>query len=632
VAFEQVFFGGGELRGTGRGVRGPQRGSRGGRFEKSLQRFQFGASCVQPGGLWDAVADRPGAGCRGGFGQVAVSRAAGARGRAGLARRRRRRRQHRARRYRLPLAAGPPGRPHGAAQLPGPGPGPRAQPQMVSEQHGEEEQGRQGQSPSLRPLRIGARFVALPGSPAAAAAADSQRGGVFPGPHPSAPEHISGGSGLEGVGRREAGRPSREGGLRTAPRSSAPSRLYLGGRMARQAGRPGAPLRPLWRGALGPSPRPSRAPLLAAGAPPPGPLGAARRPGGGRCGALGRWRLRRRRRTPHGVGPLRYPGLRATSLRAPGPLARTLLWPSVSARRGSAPLSAAVRAPPRSTPLPSPAPLLSRPSARCPLPAPCSSPPRSCPPRPAGRSAAGPSGFPRALAVRWGRSRAGSALAPHPRLPEFRLGRATWLPAAPQTPDADARLYLVRLSLPPLLRPAVAAAQRHGPVAPAGHAPSVCRHLPLCGEHLESPCASVFGGEQGGERGTGRRRERDWGPDCACASGLPPPQPQPPPAAACAVWGCFQSTPNSIHFGASVHPTAPRVHTPHAESQAWRSPSPTKRPLASLPRTAPRSPPRAKGLLRVILRSRGHLLRFLLPLWVASPSSSGLGDTKAGCG
>ena len=73
----------------------------------------------------------------------------------------------------------------------------------------------------------------------------------------------------------------------------------------------------------------------------------------------------------------------------------------------------------------------------------------------------------------------------------------------------------------------MAAAERHGPVAPAGHAPSVCRHLPLCGEHLESPCASVFGGEWGGERATKRRRERDWGPDCACASGLTPP-PRPP--------------------------------------------------------------------------------------------------------
>lgn len=367
VAFEQVFFGGGELGwGAGRGVRGPQRGSRGGRFKKTLQIFQFGASCVQPRGLGDAAADRPGAGGGGGFGQVAVSRAAGARGRTGLAGRRRRQQWHRARRHRLPVAAGPPGRPHGATQLSGPGPGPRTQPQMVSEQHGEEEQGRQGQSPSLRPLRIGARFVARPGSPAAAAAADSQRGSVFPGPHPSAPEHISGGSGLEGVDRREAGRPSQEGGLRTAPRSSAPSRLYLGGCMARQANRPGAPLRPESRGALGPSLRPSRAPSLAAGAPPPGPLGAARRPGGGRCGALGRWRLRRRRRTPHSVGPLSCPGLRATSLRAPGPPARTLFRPSrlSAALRPSAPPCGPRRAPLCSTPLPSPAPLLSRPSAR----------------------------------------------------------------------------------------------------------------------------------------------------------------------------------------------------------------------------------------------------------------------------
>lgn len=89
VAFEQVLFGGGELsRGTRRRVRGPQRGSRGGRFKKSLQIFQFGASCVQPRGLWDTTADRPGADGGDGFGQVAVSRAAGARGRAGLARQR----------------------------------------------------------------------------------------------------------------------------------------------------------------------------------------------------------------------------------------------------------------------------------------------------------------------------------------------------------------------------------------------------------------------------------------------------------------------------------------------------------------------------------------------------------------
>lgn len=172
-------------------IRGPQRWGWGSRFEKSLQRLQFGASCVQPRGLWDAAAIRPGTGGGGGFGQVAVSGAAGARGSTGLTRRRRQW-QHTARRHRLPFTAGPPGRPHGAAQLPGPGPGPRAQPQMVSEQHGEEEQGRQGQSPSLRPLGVGARFVAWPGSPAAAAAADRQRSGVFPGPHPSAPEHISG--------------------------------------------------------------------------------------------------------------------------------------------------------------------------------------------------------------------------------------------------------------------------------------------------------------------------------------------------------------------------------------------------------------------------------------------------------
>lgn len=298
--------------------------------------------------------------------------------------------------------------------------------------------------------------------------------------------------------------------------------------MVRQAGRPGAPLRPESRGALVPSPSRSRAPSLSARAPPPGPLGAARRPGWGRCGALGRWRLRRRRRTPHSVGPLSCPRLRATSLRAGGRPARTPNRPSrlgAALRPSAPPCGPRRRAPLRS---PRPAPLRSRPSARCPLrAAPCLA--RAFLGRPAG-PLPGPSGFVRAPGVLRGQSRAGSALAPHRLLLEFRLGRATWLPAAPQAPDADTGFYLVRLSLPPLVRTAVAAAERHGPVAPAGHAPSVCRHLPLCGEHLESPCASVFRGEQGGERGTERRRERDWCPDCACASGLPPPHPAPAPA------------------------------------------------------------------------------------------------------
>ncbi|CAI9180644.1 unnamed protein product [Rangifer tarandus platyrhynchus] len=56
----------------------------------------------------------------------------------------------------------------------------------------------------------------------------------------------------------------------------------------------------------------------------------------------------------------------------------------------------------------------------------------------------------------------------------------------------------------------------------------------------------------------------------------PPPPATPQPAAACAVWGCFQSTPNSIHFSASVHPPALRVHTPHAESQAPALPLPRR--------------------------------------------------------
>nr|XP_012804756.1 putative uncharacterized protein WWC2-AS2 [Jaculus jaculus] len=132
--------------------------------------------------------------------------------------------------------------------------------------------------------------------------------------------------------------------------------------MVRQAGRPGAPLRPESRGAL----VPSRAPSQAARAPPPGPLDAARRPGGGRCGALGRWRLRRRRRTPHSVGPLSCPRLRATSLRASGHPAHSPCRPSRlgAALRPSAPPCGPRRALLRS---PRPAPLLSRPSV--PLPA-----------------------------------------------------------------------------------------------------------------------------------------------------------------------------------------------------------------------------------------------------------------------
>ncbi|XP_054430204.1 putative uncharacterized protein WWC2-AS2 [Pteronotus mesoamericanus] len=135
--------------------------------------------------------------------------------------------------------------------------------------------------------------------------------------------------------------------------------------MVRQAGRPGAPLRPESWGALVPSSRPSRAPSLAVRARPPGPLGAARRPGGGRCGALGRWRLRRQRRAPHSVGPLSCPRLRDTPLGAGGRPRRTPFRPSRlgAALRPSAPPCG----PGRRAPLRSLAPRRSRPSARCPL-------------------------------------------------------------------------------------------------------------------------------------------------------------------------------------------------------------------------------------------------------------------------
>lgn len=198
--------------------------------------------------------------------------------------------------------------------------------------------------------------------------------------------------------------------------------------MARQAGRPGAPLRPEWRGALAPSSRPSRASLLAARARPPGPLGTAQRPGGGRCGALGRWRLRRQRRTPHSVGPLSCPELSAASLRAGGRPASTPLRPSRlgAALRPSAPPCG----PGRRAPLSSLAPRRSapaRPSARPPAgrplrTAPCLACALLGPP--AG-PLPGPSGFARALAVRRGRSGASSAPAQRPSFPEFRLGRAT---------------------------------------------------------------------------------------------------------------------------------------------------------------------------------------------------------------
>lgn len=193
--------------------------------------------------------------------------------------------------------------------------------------------------------------------------------------------------------------------------------------MVRQAGRPGAPLRPESRGALVPSPRSSRAPSLAARALPPGPLGTARRPGGGRCGALGRWRLRRRRRTPHSVGPLSCPGLRATLVRAGGRPARTLFWPSRlgAALRPSAPpcgpghhAPLARPAPRRAAPLPP-----ARRPARL-LPAPRGSPPCLRPPRPAGRPAARPFGLP---------SRSGRSPGPVPG--RLRSGSA---PAAPGVP------------------------------------------------------------------------------------------------------------------------------------------------------------------------------------------------------
>lgn len=225
--------------------------------------------------------------------------------------------------------------------------------------------------------------------------------------------------------------------------------------MARQAGQSGAPLRSESRSALVSSPRPSRAPSLVARARPPGPLGAAWRPGGGRCGALGRWRLRRQRRALHSVGPLSCPPLHDTSLGAGGTPPRTPFRPS---RLGSAHLCAPQRrragpvAALRFAPLARPAPLCSRPSARA---APCLS--RALPGPPVGPPP-GPSGFFLALAVRRSRFGADSARAPRRLLPEFRLGRATWLPAAPKAPDARTPGFTwcassFRFSFAPLRRP-----------------------------------------------------------------------------------------------------------------------------------------------------------------------------------
>lgn len=140
-----------------------------------------------------------------------------------------------------------------------------------------------------------------------------------------------------------------------------------------------------------PSPRSSCAPSLAARERPPGPLGAARRPGGGRCGAQGRWRLRRRRRAPHSVGPLSCPRLRDTPLGAGGRPPRTPSRPSrfsAALRPSAPPCGPGRRAPLRSLARPAP--------ARCPArAAPCLArallgPPAGPLPGPAGFARASP--------------------------------------------------------------------------------------------------------------------------------------------------------------------------------------------------------------------------------------------------
>lgn len=357
------------------------------------------------------------------------------------------------------------------------------------------------------------------------------------------------------------------------------------------------------------SPLPSRAPSLAArgAAARPGPLGAARRPGGGRCGALGRWRLLRRRRTPHSVGSLSCPRLRATPLCAGSRRVHTLFRPSR--------LGAALRpwAPPcgpgRRASLALPAPLLSCPPVR---------PPACCPLRAApcfGRAflgplagrLPGPSGCARAVAISWSLSRAGSSTTPRLLLPEFRLGRVTWLPAAPPAPDEDAGLHLARLSFPPFVRAALTAAGRHSPVAPAGHAPQSVAIFRCAENTLRARARLCLGGSRAEKEAPRRGGSGTGAPTARAPQDSRPPSPTPPqPAAACAVWGCFQSTPNSIHFNASVHPPTFRVHTPQAESQtpALLLPRHHGRPPPPVPRDSRSLPPKARGLLRVILGSR----------------------------
>ena len=203
----------------------------------------------------------------------------------------------------------------------------------------------------------------------------------------------------------------------------------------------------------------------------------------------------------------------------------------------------------------------------------------------------GPSGFARALAVGRGRSRVSSAPAPRPPLPEFRLGRATWLPAAPQAPDADAGLYLVRLSLPPRVRTAVAAAERHGPLSPAGHAPSVCRHLPLCREHLESPCASVFGGEWGRRKSHEEEEGAGLGPRLRLRLRTPPPPPRPPSRPQPVLFGDVSSPPPTPFTSAPpfIRPLPPCTRRTLSPRPGAPPPPPTRAP-ASLPEAAGRSP------------------------------------------
>lgn len=165
----------------------------------------------------------------------------------------------------------------------------------------------------------------------------------------------------------------------------------------------------------------------------------------------------------------------------------------------------------------------------------------------------------------------------------------------------------MRLSLPPLVRTAVAAAERHSPMDTAGHAPSICRHLPLCGEHLESPCASVFGGS-GAEKEAPRGGGSGTGATTAPApqdSFPPPPSPRRPQPV---LFGDVSSPPPTPFTSAPPFIRLLPACTRHKLSlRPWLSLF-TANPGTRLPLQVGCSlPTKATGLLRLIFGNRKHL-------------------------